>query len=222
MNNIPEGVATNGKTGKTKTILSEKMFLQSILTSVITIIVCIACLTAATWAWCTDDINSSGNVFEAAYYDPDVIVVEVDGSRITLQPSSDQLENGYFVYNFVSNKEYNVTLSATGTASSCHCVVSINGVDYYTDTIAVSAVDENGVSTNPYVFTIKVPENTTVKFDMRWGERKEAVSINNNDTLDLTSEIAEEESTEVSSTESAEESVEESIEESSEEGSETN
>ena len=178
MSNIAEKIEKNDSS------IAERSFIQSILVSVITILVSLACLTAATWAWCSEDMSSAGNTIQAASYELDIKVLDPDG--IALTPSADGLASGYHIYHFEAGEKYTVILTANGTASNCYCIVTVDGINYYTNLIPTSESENN-----PSRYVIKTDRDVEIKFDLRWGIHNEEIDINNNDSWDLTEETTE-------------------------------
>lgn len=172
-NNVTENV-------EKKDTFVEKSFIQSIIVSVITILISLFCLTAATWAWCSDEMSSSPNVFEAASGDLTIKVIDPDGNVI--DPT---LSNGYHYYHFESGKSYTVVLSASGTASNCYSVVTVNGIDYYTNLVPTTDQVEN----NPSTYKISSDSDVEVRFDLRWGIHDNEPTLINGSIVYITSQI---------------------------------
>ena len=186
MNRTSKEIAENEvEEGSTYT---EKSFLQSILTSVITIVACIACFAGATWAWCTDDVSSFSNTIVAANYNISITVRSSDVQQVVLSPKEVVDTEGYYEYKF-GEGTYNVTMEASGTATNCYCIVIIgddNSVRYFTDLVTI-----NG-SNNEMNFKIITDSEVTVKFYTRGGSHEQQIGIEDNCTIDLTASSANE------------------------------
>ncbi len=88
-----------------------------LLPTVLGICLCVACLVGGTFAWFTATSSAPTQPILAANYTVAVTVFS-DGEAV---PFSD---GGYAL---VSGREYTVTLTATGDASTGYCVISLTG-----------------------------------------------------------------------------------------------
>lgn len=164
---------TEGKVLKTKIYdKAYKTFIQSVLFSVLAIIMCAVSLTGLTWAWFSGDTTSSPNTIKSATC---VIDAKVTQGENEITPS----ELG--IYSFENNKEYTVTLTASGTASSGYCKIKIGSNTYYTDQISTD-VQENSIQ-----FKLLFSGDTKIELVKCWGiYRDEVRHINNgNEYVDM-------------------------------------
>ena len=139
--------------------ISEKAFSRMMLTSVLGILVCLACLCSATWAWFTTDVSNNSNTIGTGQFD---LEVEVSVGDVKLERSS-ELTN---VYTFEKAESYTVTLKMTEdtTVTKGYCVITVNGKTY--KTASINNVD----GTNPFKFTLDVKEDgMSVEFTSAWG-----------------------------------------------------
>ena len=131
----------------------EKAFKQNMMISVLGIILCMVILCSTTWAWFTANVSSSDNTIKSAYC---TVTVLVESEGEAALPTND-------VYTLTAGKSYIFTLSATGTAGSAYCILSIDGNDYYTAQIPTA---EPG---NFITFTLQFTGDTEVEVITRWG-----------------------------------------------------
>ena len=78
--------------------ISEKAFSQSLLISVISILLCIVALCSVTWAWFSTEISSSSSDIKSAYCDVTVSVMN-EGSKL------DPIDGKY---SFAKDKAYKI------------------------------------------------------------------------------------------------------------------
>lgn len=132
---------------------AEKAFKQSIAASVGCILLCLIALCSATWAWFSESVNSRGNNIQSASCDVSVLV-EHGGTSVT--PNSG-------IYSFEAGEMYNITLTATGSASTAYCIFISGGNEYYTAQISTAALN------NKMTFDVQFSAQTDVKIIPRWG-----------------------------------------------------
>lgn len=136
--------------------LSEKIFVQSLATSLLSILLCMACLCAMTWAWFGENSSSASTTIKTANCIVDVTVSHNDGEN-TLVLTPDVLG----AYELKKEIDYTVEISVSGTARSAYCRFAANGKENYTQQIATGS---------QMIFTMKFTEDTTVILDKYWGE----------------------------------------------------
>ena len=160
----------NKKTDK----LTDKAFSRLVITSVIGILVCIACLCSTTFAWFTGATSSSKNTVVSGQFDlarPDVQFVGEDASSsFAIEATQNE---GIWSCELTSAGTYTITLTATDDSTvKGHCVVVIgDGDPINTDAIIVAEVAERDQipQSNPFTFTITVDAPTTLTLQPRWG-----------------------------------------------------
>lgn len=156
--------------------ITEKAFSQSLIISVVSILLCLVALCSVTYAWFTGETTSGSNTLMSGSFDVTIAVSEVeDGvattSAGTIDPVS--ITEGKYTYKFQPGT-YEITLKLTDTSTvKGHCVVTIgNGAEQHTDAIIgdnSANVDESTTKTDPFTFKITVTEETTVTLEPRWG-----------------------------------------------------
>ena len=96
---------------------AEVNIMRLMLPSILGMLLCAVCLAGTTWAWFTATSSVDKNIgIEAAKFTVDV---KFD--------SNDDVTRSGDTYNITANKEYQVTLKATGTASEGYCSVTVDG-----------------------------------------------------------------------------------------------
>ena len=141
--------------------LTDQAFSRLMLTSLLGMLVCIACLCSATWAWYNASISSNTNELGAGVFGLTVSYAQSDEPAVELSVN----EDGTSSYTFAEVGTYKVTLTATDstTVSRGFCILKADGTRYYTDAISAD-------SPEPYVFNLVITEeNTTVVFAPSWG-----------------------------------------------------
>lgn len=154
--------------------LTDKSFMQSIVVSVLGMLLCMLLLCGTTWAWFSEGVSSSQNTIAAA--DCTVtITVTANGTPVT--PIGKK-------YEFTAGTEYLVTVKAVGSAKSAYCKLTSNDKEYFTQQFALNGPERG--------FTLKFTSNTTVTIEDRWGtyhkeEREIHFNGNYEDFVDTTS-----------------------------------
>lgn len=145
-------------------VLSDKMFMQSITVSILGMVLCMVALCSASWAWFTTSLSSPTNTIRSATCDI-TVTVESDGSKI-------EITDGKFL--IAGSKEHIITISAEGSAKSSYCILVIDGKEYYTEQISTAAPD------NEITFELKFDVQKNVEIINRWGiSSKEARELYN-------------------------------------------
>lgn len=164
--------------------LTERVFLHGVLTSVIGILLCMAALCSAAYAWFSADSSTAVSALKSGRFDITVTAEKADGGEaVTFSETSD----GGFECTLGSVGEYTVTLKMTdGSNVKGFCVITVGGTDYCTAVI----VGENGDGlpvSDPFTFTLTSAEdNTTVIIMPKWGMPSEAEPIPNGGAVTLT------------------------------------
>ena len=136
--------------------LSEKAFVQSMVISVLSILLCIVCLCTMTWAWFGENVSSASATIKTGNCIVNVVVSYTDGENV-VELTPDILG----AYELKKDIDYTVAISVSGTASSAYCRFAANGNENYTQQIATGS---------QMTFTMKFTEDTTVILDKYWGE----------------------------------------------------
>lgn len=141
--------------------LTEKAFSQSLLISVLSILLCIVALCSITYAWFVGESTSTGNTLLAGSFDLTISVTK-DGDEFPVIADADR--DGVWICNLAEEGTYTVNLKLKEESSvKGHCIVKVGDDDYkHTDAIFDTANAD-------FIFTIKVAENTKVTFEPRWG-----------------------------------------------------
>ncbi len=136
--------------------LSDKAFSRLLLTSVLGIVICIACLCASTFAWFSDSAPSKGNEIKMAENCLLSVTVSLNDVPLT------GIENGV---ELTAGETYRVVLSLPANTASGYCLITAGGRTYYTDYI----LRHSNAEPQTVSFTLTVKETQTVKFTSRWG-----------------------------------------------------
>ena len=145
--------------------ITEKAFSQSLIISVVSILLCLVTLCSMTYAWFTTETTSSSNTLTSGSFDITVSVKAQDDTLVT--PTAD----GKYI--LTSADEYTVTLEPAQTATvKGYCIVNINGENKKTGVILDDEMvdDIYTTATAPFEFTIVTEKNNTVvTFESHWG-----------------------------------------------------
>ena len=146
--------------------ITDKAFSRAMITSVLGILVCIACLCSVTWAWFSTDISNDSNTVGSGNFGLIVTVTDVtDGGTADVPVSV--LTDGASVCNLMGGKTYKVILKMTEdtTVTKGFCIIKSGAASLQSGSINIA---EN---TNPFEFTLTVggTGERTVTFSPAWG-----------------------------------------------------
>lgn len=187
--------------------LTDKAFFRLIITSVLAIVFCLFCLCSTTWAWFNESENSASNSIRSANCTLSITVAKDANNKIDIG-----FEDGEKIVDLEAGVEYTVTLSIPQDSASGYCIISLNGVDMYSQ-----SVSNNGA---PYErtlsFTVVADADTKVTFAPSWGIYSGDSVIQDGETVLVSANtfVIEAESESESETESESESASESESES--------
>ena len=180
--------------------ITEKAFSQSLVISVLSILLCLVALCSMTYAWFTEGVSSNSNTLVSGSFglEKPVIVKTADGETSTADAATAievEGENGVYTCTLPANGTYRVTLTCGNSTAKGHCVVTINSQEKSTDAIiGASTANLDGYSINdPFTFQIKTSADAVeVEFRAVWGvvatpkiEKNETYSVDDwNDSSD--------------------------------------
>lgn len=141
--------------------LTDKAFSRLMLTSVLGILLCIACLCSATWAWFSTDVSSDQNTLSAGNFDLVVSVQELDSAPpVSVDGSAD---GAYFCSLNGGRYSVSISISQDTTVTKGYCIITVNGVPYKTAPLVAGETDTIS-------FTLDVSDaQIGVFFDPSWG-----------------------------------------------------
>ena len=153
--------------------ITEKAFSQSLIISVVSILLCLVVLCSMTYAWFTGETTSAGNSITSGSFDLEVDVVQTKVDGVSVSNKIDVTKDGEGVLSCTLPEAgtYTVTLTrAVGSTAKGYCYIQVGtGEKRATETI-VDANTENTSDTNPFKFDMTTTEeNTIVMFSPCWG-----------------------------------------------------
>ena len=134
--------------------ITEKAFSQSLIISVVSILLCLVALCSVTWAWFSEDVTSSSNTIKTGNCTVTVSVMN-ETTEIPL--------NATGTYTFEAGKSYKIIITSTGSVTSSYCKLVIGGQDFYTEQVSTSEPN------NTISFTLAFDAPTEVEIITRWG-----------------------------------------------------
>lgn len=146
--------------------MSDKVFLQSILTSILSILLCIFSLCSVTYAWFNEGVSSVQNNIQSGFFALDIDIIDADGKSLVGIKNEDGSVT-YFLEEAL--KKYTVTLKTTKDTkvSKGFCVITTSP-EMKKNTAPIS--DNNEIGCNPFTFTLISNEsNISVTFSASWG-----------------------------------------------------
>ena len=136
--------------------ITEKAFSQSLIISVVSILLCLVALCSVTWAWFSKDVTSSSNTIKTGSC---IVTVSVMNEGSEMDPKADT----ECTYSFEANKSYVIKITSNGSAESSYCKLIIGGQDFYTEQVSTSEPN------NTISFTLAFDAPTEVEIITRWG-----------------------------------------------------
>ena len=164
---------------------TEKAFSQSLLISVISILLCLVALCSMTYAWFTSSTSSNSNTLVSGSFSlerPSVIKLSSSAGEASALDASSVVnvtpvsgENGVYTCTLPANGTYQITLSCGQSTAKGRCIVTINGKGKSTDVIIGSEYKTANLGTtytqnDPFTFRITTSaKDVTVTFQSVWG-----------------------------------------------------
>ena len=152
--------------------ITEKAFSQSLIISVVSILLCLVALCSMTYAWFTGSTSSGNNTLVSGSFDVTVSISKTDGDVST---ASIPVVFADGKYTLTEAGTYTVTLTPTDdTTVKGYCVVTINeetAKSQRTSVITNDKTASNEYTMNaPFKFKIVTTENDTiVEIEAHWG-----------------------------------------------------
>ena len=154
--------------------LTDRAFSRLMLTSILGILLCVACLCSTTFAWFTDSTPSEGNVVQMA--DGCLLTVTVTDGNSTVQTVAFGESREMTLEAGVA---YTVTLSLPQDSASGYCLITAGGVTYRSDYILSHSESE----AKTVSFILQAATAQTVVFTSRWGVYAAESSVQNGSLL---------------------------------------
>ncbi len=150
--------------------LTEKAFSQSLLISLLSILLCIVALCSITYAWFVGESTSTGNTLVSGSFDLIITVTKDDSVYPVVEDANN---DDVWLCNLDEEGAYIVNLEIKeGSSVKGHCLVKV-GDDAFKHTDAIittnSADDGDVADDTTFTFSITVTEGTIVTFEPRWG-----------------------------------------------------
>lgn len=148
--------------------LVDKAFNRSVLLAVVSILLCLACLTATTWAWFQRDINSATNTIQTQPYMLTASIKDENGARVTF----DEISVGHYEGAFQPDQTYTVELTAEGTGKNGYCKLIVEDqqdMTFYTNLVTILDPSEPTVASFQFKLTDTDASTHKVCLDLRWG-----------------------------------------------------
>lgn len=164
------------KQNKETSKISDKAFSRFLVTSVIGILVSIACLCSTTFAWFSASVESEKN--EISMTNASQLTVSVVKSDESEPIATANVHSPVTLTDIQG--EYTVTLTLPRESASGYLILTVDGADYYTNFLKRNAAEEQKLS-----FTLILTSAKDVTFTVRWGIYSGDADINNEGTLNI-------------------------------------
>lgn len=163
----------DGKESKT----TEKVFVQGVIISIISILLCVVAFCSASFAWFNETTQSNGNMVTTGSFELSVAVKGLASDGVTETTDVEVTEavdsKGTWICILPEIGRYKVTLTLSDASKAKgHCIVNVGGIEKRTETvIGPETANKDGYTENsPLTFIIETTAvNTTVEFTPVWG-----------------------------------------------------
>ena len=141
--------------------ISDKSFMYNITAMIVGIVVCMASLTAATWAWFCIGVTNNGNNIKASEC---LLTVAADeGGNIVDPLALDEFDRPIPL----GEGRYTVVLTLPRDSASGYCILDLGGKDNEVYTAAIISHEQSDPET--LGFTLVIEEGARVTFSAHWG-----------------------------------------------------
>lgn len=166
--------------------LTEKAFMRSLTSSVITIILCLVVLCSVTYAWFTESTASNVNTLVSGSFDIEATVTYNKGLSSEMEIMSYSNENGIITYQFLDAGAYTVDLKITENSNvKGFCGISLGGGERL---LTASISKDATIGSNSLTFTVNVGEGgAMLTLTPQWGYPAN-VDVHDLDQLSINSE----------------------------------
>ena len=147
--------------------ISDKAFLQGLIISIVSILLCLTALCSMTFAWFNASTKSPSNLIESGKFDLDIKIYYLDEVNDLAVPVT-VTEDGQCVLEKVGTYTVYLYIADGTTLEKGHCGISINGKPELL-TESISTKTELGVIP-PLTITVETAlENVMITFAPKWG-----------------------------------------------------
>lgn len=160
---------------KSKSKLSDTVFFQSIFVCIINIVLCLICLSMASWAWFYDSHTGAGMTLNVTDYDLAV--------NIYLSDNTELLPDDNGVYDLLAGNEYWLVFRPEGSSGNGYAIIYIDagGIESanptYTDLIPITD------PIVPCVIKVNPQIDSKMKIELRWGTTENQCQVNQGDII---------------------------------------
>lgn len=145
-----------------------RVLLESIVVSLVSIVLCVVVLCSATWAWFTDSAASATSTITAGTFSLDIVVARITDSAsaaaisegTTAPASSDVITPGEDGKYRLTNGSYSVTLTPKTGSCGGYCKIKVNDSEEY----------YFGEIPSERTFRLVLSADATITFESRWGK----------------------------------------------------
>ena len=169
MRNLIQTLFYSPKYGK----IDDKTMMARVVTSVITVIFCLAAMGFAAYAYFSHDVDSGSNTLKAAKFET-TISIEVKDENGTVIETVTPITSNYktFIADLKAGKTYTVTVQPTqqSTAKTGFLIVTAKNCSsvYHTQQIGIDTNAEGG-KTSAVTFQLTLTQDDEVRFLAHWG-----------------------------------------------------
>lgn len=143
--------------------VTDRALASSLITAIAGIILCLASLTAATWAWFGDSVSSASNTVQAGFYS--VTAKVKDSAEAQLESKEDADGNEY--YELLAGERYEITLTGEGSVSGGYCILEYGENELFTERIFTA---ENESTPKKISFSVVAEQSIKLYIGSSWGK----------------------------------------------------
>ena len=146
--------------------VSDKVLLVRMAAAAVFMVLCLCGMSASAYAYFTCSVSSAHNVIQSGQFTADATITNnsVAALSVGAENMSVATENErFFSVEDLPAGEYTVTLRPNGTASTGFFILTVGGVEYYTQQLVV------GSEENPLSFLLVLAEPADVTLLAHWG-----------------------------------------------------
>ena len=147
--------------------LSEKSLTKAMVSSIVSMLLCVMALFSLTYAWYNDSVNTGGSTLTAATFSIDVQLSRMSNGARAVETPIEFSPTGEYT---LARGVYKAVLTAYGTSKYGGYAVIDNGEEIPYHTIVMTPKETDSTPSTMTVMVYVPKDNTVVKFSSLWGK----------------------------------------------------
>ncbi len=151
--------------------IREKVMLTRVAMTIIVMVMCLAAMSIAAYAFFSHNVTSGSNTIKAANFEAQITVTSTDQNGETFEVKPSSTEGKKNVFTFANAGTYTVKFEKgnNSTAQTGFCIIYLGDKTYHTQQIGVD-ISSNNELRESVSFALKINEaNTVVAIESHWG-----------------------------------------------------